>query len=97
MDSICHDIEQVALPPLATPEQRSKSWIFVTSWRIVDRKNALYKFPGLTNSTEYCRLTRSLKSPLKEDQKQQSATTNTLAEVELNQGRIREAWSIICH
>ena len=58
-DSICNDIEKAALLPVSQSEQRSKSWISDTSWRIVDQKNALCKFPGPTNQTEYRRLTRS--------------------------------------
>ena len=32
MDSICHDIEKVALPPVPKLEQRHKRWITDTSW-----------------------------------------------------------------
>ena len=74
LDSVCHDVEQAALPPVSTPEQQSKSWISKALWRIVDQKNALRRLPGLTNITEYRRLTRSLRSSLKEDRKRRAAT-----------------------
>ena len=49
LDSICHDVEQAALPPVSKPEQRSKSWISDASWRLVDQKNALCRLPGPLN------------------------------------------------
>ena len=92
-----NDVEQAALPPLSTPEQRSKSWISEASWRIVDQKNALRRLPGPTNQIEYRRLTRSLKSSLKEDRKRRAATAGALAEAELNHDppHIKEAWNVI--
>ena len=57
LDSICHDIEQAALPPIPKAEQRCKSWISTASWVFVDLKNALRKLPGPTNQAEYRRLT----------------------------------------
>ena len=97
LDSVCHDVEQAALPPLSTPEIRSKSWISEASWRLVDQKNALRRLPGSTNLTEYRRLIRSLKASLKGDRKQRAATAGALAEAELNQDppRIKQAWNII--
>ena len=95
LDSICHDIEQAALPPIPRAEQRRKSWISTASWVFVDLKNALRKLPGPTNQAEYRRLTRCLKLSLKEDRKQRAALAGALAEAELNEGNIREAWSII--
>ena len=53
------------------------------------------KLPGQTNHTEYRRLTRSLKALLKEDRKRRAVTAGALAEAELNEGNVREAWSII--
>ena len=95
LDSICHDIEQAALPPIPKAEQRSKSWISAASWVFVDLKNAMRKLPGPTNQTESRRLTRCLKLSLKEDRKQRAAIAEVLAEAELNEGNVREAWSII--
>ena len=95
LDSICHDIEQAALPPIPRAEQRRKSWISTASWVFVDLKNALYKLPGPTNQAEYRRLTRCLKLSLKEDRKQRAALAGALAEAELNEGNIREAWTVI--
>ena len=69
LDSICHDVEQAALPPVSKPEQRSKSWISDASWQLVDQKNALCRLPGPLNYTEYRRLTRRLKASFQEDRK----------------------------
>ena len=93
LDSLYHDVEQAALPPVATPEQQSKSWISAVLLQIVNQKNALRKLPGPTNYTEYRHLTRSLKASLKGDRKQRAATAGALAEAELNQDspRIKEA------
>ena len=95
LDSICHDIEQAALPPVSIPEQRSKSWISAASWRIVNQKNSLWKLPSPTNHTAYRHLTRSLKASLREDRKKRATTADALAEAELNQDRIKEAWNVI--
>ena len=81
--------------PISTPEVRSKSWISAASWQIIDQKNVLRYLPRPTNQTEYRYLTCSLKSSLEEDRKQQAATADALAEAEINQGRIREAWHVI--
>ena len=83
LESLCHDVEQAALPPLSIPEIRSKSWICETLWQIVDQKNALCRLPGPTNQVEYRRLSRSLKSSHKEDRKRSAATAGVLAEAEL--------------
>ena len=80
LDSLCHDIEQAALPPIPKAEQRSKSWISAASWVFVDLKNAMRKLPGPTDQVEYRRLTRCLKISLKEDRKQRAATAGALAE-----------------
>ena len=41
-------------------------------------------------------LNGSLKSSLKEDRKLQAAPAGALAEAEINRGRIKETWNIIC-
>ena len=84
-----------ALPPIPQSKLRCKSWISDALWCIVDQKNALCKLPGPTNQTEYRRLTRNLKLSLKEDRKQRAATAGALAEAELNEGNVREAWAVI--
>ena len=47
------------------------------------------------NQTASRYLTRSLKASLKEDRKQQAATTGALAEAQFDQSRIKEAWNFI--
>ena len=91
LDNFCHDIEQAALPPVSTPEQKSRRLISKASWWIINQKNALHKLPGPTNQTACRYLNRSLEVSFKEDRKRQEATTGVLSEAELNQGRIREA------
>ena len=83
------------MPPVSTPEQRSKSWISAALWQIDNQKNALCKLPGPTNHTKYHCHTRSLTASFKEDRKQRAATACALAEADLNQDRIREAWNVI--
>ena len=63
-----HGIEKVALSPLPTLEQRSKSWIYDASWWIIDQNNVLHKLSGPTNITEYNCLIWGLKASLKEKQ-----------------------------
>ena len=53
------------------------------------------KLPGPTNQTECRQLTQSLKLSLKEDRKRRAATAGALAEAELKEGNLGEAWSII--
>ena len=97
LNSLCYDIKEAALPPVSILEQRRKGWISEASWRIINQKNALHRLPGRTNQTASCYLTCSLKVSLKEDSKQRVATTGALTEVELNQGRIKEAWNVTRH
>ena len=77
------------------PGQRSKSWISEASWWIIDQKNALRRLPGRLNQTAGRYLNRSLRSSLKEDRKLRAATAGALAEAELDQGKIKEAWNVI--
>ena len=51
LDSLCDDIEEAALPPVSTPEQRRKGWISDKLWQLIDQKNALCRLPGRLNQT----------------------------------------------
>ena len=53
------------------------------------------RLPGRLNQTASRYLTRSLKASLQEDQTLRAATAGALAEAELDQGKIKEAWNVI--
>ena len=55
------------------------------------------RLPGRLNQTASPHLTRRLKASLKEDRKRGATTAGALVETELDQVKIKEAWSVIRH